>query len=157
MIRFTCFIGILFISLTFTTQAAAKEIFLTAKQITKFLAGYTMQVTETKPDKDTGKEISYLAYFGEMGAVRTKHPSGAAGNYGWSLKDNGAVCFKNNERLRRRGASCGFMAYEGDGVINFYKSNPNPKRTYTKDGKVVGLKKGKHVITITNIRKGNLL
>lgn len=134
-------------------QAFSQDTILSAAQVNKVLVDRTSKIKETKPDKKTGSAKTYKAYFGDMGGVRTIHSDGAAQTYNWTIRSDGSLCFKNNVRLRRRGATCGYLVSDGTGSYRFYKA----KGVKKNGDKVVSLGKSKHILTISNIKKGNKL
>jgi hypothetical protein len=141
------------VSFTLNSQVFAKEAILDASQVNRLIVDRTMTIQEVKPKKKETEVKTYTAYFSNMGAIRATLPDGTSLNYGWTIHSDGALCFTNNARLRRRGANCGYIVSDYTGVYYLYKA----KGTYEKDGKVIGARRSEHILTISNLKEGNQL
>jgi hypothetical protein len=153
MTKFTYLLIAAAITLTFSSQIFAKEAILDASQVSRLIAGRTMIVQEVKPKKKETEIKTYKAYFSDMGSIRAIQADGSSQTYTWSIKSDGALCIQNNNRLRRRGANCGYIVSDYTGVYYLYKA----KGTYEKDGKVIGARRSEHIMTISNLQEGNQL
>lgn len=79
--------------------------------------------------------------------------SGARETRTWSIKADGALRIRKSMGRHRRSAICGYIVPEGNGVYKMYKV----KHVYEKNGRVVGGKHIKQLLTFSNLRKGNQL
>lgn len=141
------------VTFTFSSQVFAKEAILDASQVNRLLVDRTMIIQEVKPKKKSTEVRTYKAYFSNMGSIRAIQADGSSQSYTWSIKSDGALCVMNNQRLRRRGANCGYIVSDYTGVYYLYKA----KGTYEKDGKVIGARSSEHIMTISNLQEGNQL
>jgi hypothetical protein len=141
----------LLISLFCSSQLFAKETPLTVGETNSFLADRTMTLTKMERDKKTGKNITFRAFFGKLGAVRAIYPDGASTNYNWSVDSNSRLCF-----IRRSG-TCGFLTMDDNGSYKFYKSKKGADKTVVKDGRPVKNSYWKHVIDFSDIQDGEHL
>lgn len=132
----------------------ALDAILSAGEITALLTDTTMQVTEAKKEKKTGRVISYQAYFSDAGAIRTQHPDGTSESFSWSVNSDDSLCVLNNIRLWGSGPFCGYLLKDNQGGYRLYPLQPVSSE---KNKKYVSVKKGEHVLTLSGLRKGNHL
>ena len=150
---FGCIGGIL-LFLVWCTQSLAMDSVLKAGQISSLLMDTTIKVTEAKKDKKTGKTLSYSAYFADNGTIRIQHPDGESEFFNWSVKKDDTLCVINNVRVWGSGPSCGYLVRDNQGG---YKVYPMKSISSEKNKKYVSVKKASHVLTFSNIQKGNHL
>ncbi len=136
------------IAKTFSQQGV-----LNASEVSQLLIGKTMNVLSEKTDKDTGKHMKYKAYVSELGAWLVVFESGARETRTWSVKDDGALCTKRTMGRHTNLVNCGYIVPKGNGVYKMYEV----KHVYKKNGRVVGGKHVKQLVTFFNFKKGNRL
>lgn len=148
-------LSVFLLSIIFCYQAVAKDTVLTAGEVNKVLANRTMTVTETKPDKKTGKKATFKAYFSELGGIRALHPDGSSENYSWAVTEQGALCVKNN--MRWSGGLCGYIVSDNSTTYKLFRNNRGSTKAQMKDGRAVLSKKWTHFLTFSDIKDGENL
>ncbi len=148
-----CISGVLLFFL-WCSQSLAIDSVLKAGEISTLLIDTTIKVTEAKKDKKTGKILSYAAYFADNGTIRIQHHGGETEFFNWSVKKDDTLCVINTARVWGSGPSCGYLVRDNQGG---YKVYPMKSISSEKNKKYVSVKKGGHVLTFSNIKKGNQL
>lgn len=143
------FFTVLFLIFITCGSAQAKKLFLTAQDINKSIVDHTAIITEA-PNKKTGAQVEYKAYFANTGAIRTIHSDGSTGSYNWISKANGEFCVRNNMKGTKNRASCGFIEDNGSGDYALYRV----KKPKEKGGEVQYIKGKTFLLSITNLQKG---
>lgn len=143
------FLAILLLIFTTCSSTQAKKLFLTAQDINKSIVDHSAIITEA-PNKKTGVQKEYKAYFAHTGAIRTIHSDGSTGSYNWISKANGEFCVRNSMRSTKGRSSCGFIEDDGSGNYSLYRV----KKPKDKDGKVQYIKGKTFILSITNLQKG---
>ncbi len=136
------------------TQSLAMDSVLKAGEISSLLMDTTIKVTEAKKNKKTGKTLSYAAYFAADGTIRVQHPDGETEFFNWSVNKDDTLCVINNVRVWGSGPSCGYLVGDNQGI---YKVYPMKNISSEKNKKYVSVKKAGHVLTFSNIQRGNHL
>lgn len=126
---------------------------LNASEVSQLFVGKTMNVLSEKTNKKTRKHLKYKAYVSELGALPVVFESGARESRIWSVKADGALCIKRSIGRHRGGVICGYIVPEGNGVYKMYKA----KHVYEKNGRVVGGRHIKQLLTFSNFKNGNTL
>jgi hypothetical protein len=145
-------VSLFLVTLLLTSHAAAKNTVLTAAEANKLLSDHTMIVTEVEPDKDTGKTVSFTAYFTDVGSIRTVHPDGSSKTFSWSITEDGSLCVRNN--MRWAGGICGFVVSDGRGSHKLYRNRRGSARTETRNGRAVFMSDWKHFLSFSDIKAG---
>lgn len=131
----------------------AQKKVLNASEVSQLFVNKSMNIVGMEKDKNTGKPRTAKAYASEMGGLLVVWDSGGRQTRSWSVSDDGAFCIGKAMGRRTGGMSCGYVVPEGNGVYKMYKA----KHVYTKDGRVVGGKQVKLMMTFSNLQKGNTL
>ncbi len=134
-------------------KSYAQKIVLNAAEVSQLFVNKTMNVVGDKTDKRTGDNWKYKAYTSEMGGLLVIFESGARQNRTWSVQDDGAFCIGRDMGRRTGGSTCGYIVPEGNGVYKMYKA----KHVWERDGRVVGGKQIKLLVTFSNLQEGNKL
>ncbi len=141
-----------FISFPADKSYAQKKV-LNAAEVSRLFVDKTMNVLGENVDKKTGEQWKYKAYASEMGGLLVIFESGARQTRSWSVSDDGAFCIGTVMGRSTGGATCGYIVPQGNGVYKMYKA----RHVYEKDGRVVGAKQTKLLVTFSNFKKGNSL
>lgn len=131
----------------------AQKRVLNASEVSELFVDKTMNVVGEDTDKRTGEHWKYRAYTSPMGGLLVVFESGARQTRTWSVRDDGAFCIGKVMGRRTGGATCGYIVPQANGVYRMYKA----KHVYEKDGRVVGGKQIKLLVTFSNLKKGNNL
>ena len=150
-------VSLFFVTLLVSTHALARNTVLTAAEVNKLLTDHTMTITEAEPDQNTGKEVSFSAYFTDTGSIRTLHPDGSSQTYSWAIEEDGAICFRNN--MRWAGGVCGFIVSDDNapGAYKLYRNRRGTAKAAKKNGRVVFMSDWKHFLSFSTLRPGNQL
>jgi hypothetical protein len=140
------------ISFSADSSNAQKKV-LNASEVSRLFVDKTMNVVGENIDKKSGKPWKYRAYTSEMGGLLVIFESGARQNRTWSVRDDGSFCIGRDMGRRTGGATCGYIVPEGNGVYKMYKA----KHVWERDGRVVGGKQIKLLVTFSNLKQGNSL
>lgn len=154
MKKITCALCIFVFGLSMCqTALASKRVVLTAKEVNAFLVDRTMSVTEAEPDKTTGKNHTFKAYFNNGGGIRAVHPDGSSANYNWAVNEDGALCVRNNMRW---GGMCGWIVND-NGTHKLYRNRRGTARADMKGDRAIFSANWKHFLTFTNAKAGSHL
>ena len=146
------------------TVFARESVVLSGEEVVQFLSDRTMTVSEEEPDRDTGKQHSFKAFFSKLGGIRALGSDGEAFTLGWEIGENGALCVRNYARYR--GELCGFVVIYKDvgftvkkhkDTYSFYINDRGNTTAYTENGKVVFDPEWHHYMTFSDIQEGEKL
>ncbi len=127
---------------------------LNAAEVSRLFNDKTVNVLSEKTEKKTRKHVKYRAYFSEMGTLLVVFENGAREPRTWSVKADGALCLRRIKRIHGGGGLfCGYVVPEGKGIYKMYKA----KHVNVKDGRVIGGRHIKQLVTFSNFKKGNTL
>lgn len=140
----------LILSVCVATGYAQKRA-LDASEVSQLFLGNSVDIVGENIDKRTGEPWKYRAYASDLGVLLVVFESGARQTRSWSVSEDGAFCFGKPLERHKGGTTCGYIVPQEGGVYKMYKA----KHLYHKDGKVVGGKQVKLLVTFSNFQKGN--
>ena len=94
----------------------AQDTVLNAKQVNELFTEKTFTVTEAKPDKKTGKVISYQMHASNNGAINVISKEVRPEPRIWSVKEDGSLCYSRKLSQDSRGRNCSYIVPDGKGV-----------------------------------------